>query len=73
MTAQDAFRQMIRDTIAPALRELGFQGAAARSLEYRDGDYGASSWPQRSVHSDKGHVYFTIYLNAWHAASGAAY
>jgi hypothetical protein len=66
MTAQDAFRQMIRDTVAPALRETGFKGSAARAVWYTGGDYGGAFWIQKSFHNDKNHVRFTVHLSAGH-------
>jgi hypothetical protein len=49
MTSQDGFKQLMRDTLVPALRELGFRGSAARALWYSDGEYGGSLWTQKSV------------------------
>jgi len=73
MTAQDAFKQMMRGTVSPALRKMGFKGTATKSLGYIDGDYGTAFWTQKSVHSVKSRVYFTVHLNAWHAPSDALY
>lgn len=52
---------MIKDTISPALRELGFKGSGGRySLD------SAESWSllgfQKSAYSDAAHIQFTINL-----------
>jgi hypothetical protein len=33
MTAQDDYREMIREHVAPALREMGFKGSGQKSVE----------------------------------------
>jgi hypothetical protein len=64
---------MMRDIIAPALREMGFKGSAARALEYHDGDYGVLFSTQKSVHNNRNHVSFAVHLTAWHDPSEAVY
>jgi hypothetical protein len=66
MTAQDAFKQMVRDTVDPALREMGFKGSAAKAGWYTGGDYGGAFWIQKSVRNNKNHVRFTVHLSAGH-------
>lgn len=39
VTAQQLFRQMMRDLIGPALRELGFRGSVGCGFRYASGDY----------------------------------
>ena len=72
-SAQDVFRQMMRDLVTPALRELGFRGSWSRALWYQDGDYAGTVWTQKSVHSSKDWVNFTVHLSAAHVLTNAVY
>ncbi len=62
----------MRQQIAPALRELGFKGTS-RSFDYQRGDYLGGMWTQKSVHSTKDRVNFTVHLGAIHAPTNAMY
>jgi hypothetical protein len=73
MTAQDLFKHVMRDHITPALRDLGFRGSWYRSLWYQDGDYLGTLWTQKSVHSTKDHVSFTVHLSAGHGPTSDVY
>ena len=73
MTAQELFKHVMRDHITPALRDLGFRGSWSRSLWYQDGDYVGTLWTQKSVHSTKDHVNFTIHLSAGHGPTSDVY
>ncbi len=72
-SAQEVFRQMMRDLVTPALRELGFRGSWSRGFWYRDGDYAGNVWTQKSVHSSKDRVNFTVHLSAAHVPTDAVY
>jgi len=64
---------MMRDLVTPALRELGFRGSWSRALWYQDGDYAGTVWTQKSVHSSKDRVNFTVHLSAAHVPTNAVY
>jgi hypothetical protein len=61
MTAQDAFKEILRSSLAPALRAQGFKGSG-QVFELPDTRYWAMLGFQRSVSSDKATVKFTINL-----------
>ncbi|MGN6681263.1 MAG: HEAT repeat domain-containing protein [Streptosporangiaceae bacterium] len=73
LTAHQVFTQMMRDSIAPALRELGFKGSVSRGFTYLSGDYSGGLWTQKSRHSTKEEVYFWVHLGAFHEPSGSGY
>lgn len=60
-TAQDTFRSMIRDEIAPALRTLGFRGSGA-VYELPDEHFWRLVGFQKSRSSDRSEVRFTVNL-----------
>jgi hypothetical protein len=72
-TAQDVFREMMRDHITPALRGLGFTGTWSKAFWYQAGDYAGSLWTQKSVHSTSGQVNYTVHLSASHTPTGSEY
>ncbi len=71
MTAQDDYRLMIRDHVAPALRELGFKGSG-QSYVFPSETHWVSLWFQKSAYSDAHRIKFTVHLlvigkNEWEA------
>jgi hypothetical protein len=72
-TAQASFGRMMRDLIAPALRDLGFTGSWSRSFSYRSGDYEGTFWTQKSRHSTREEVIFWVHLGAWHVPTDSVY
>jgi hypothetical protein len=61
LTAQQAFEQMMRDQVAPALRELGFRGSF-RSFRYARGHRFAVLAARKSRHSNRHEVDFQLLL-----------
>jgi hypothetical protein len=61
MTAQDAYRSMIRDHIAPALREMGFKGSG-QNYALPSETHWVSLWFQKSAYSDARKIRFTLHL-----------
>jgi hypothetical protein len=61
MTAQDDYRSMIRDHIAPALREMGFKGSG-QNYAVPSETHWISLWFQKSVYSDATRIRFTVHL-----------
>ena len=72
-TAQQAFAHLMRDLIAPALRELGFKGSVTRGFFLTSGDYGGGFSTQKSVHSTKDEVLFWVHLTAFHRPTNSVY
>ena len=72
-TAQQAFEHLIRDLIAPALRELGFAGRGPRTFRLRRGEYQAVLWTRKSMASTRRQVRFWVHLSAVHVPTKAAY
>jgi hypothetical protein len=64
-TAQDAYKQMLREYVAPALRELGFRGAPSRgNFRYETTTHAAEVRFQKSRGSTTQEVDFWILLHA---------
>ncbi len=61
MTAQDDYRAMIRDHVAPALREMGFKGSG-QNYALPSETHWVSLWFQKSVYSDAIQISFTVHL-----------
>jgi hypothetical protein len=59
LTAQDAYKVLIRDSIAPRLRELGFKGSG-REFWLSSESFWAGIGFQASAWSDKSAVQFTV-------------
>lgn len=57
--AQDTFKRMMQEAIAPALRELGFKGSG-QSYTYPSETHWAQLGFQKSAYGDSGEVSFTI-------------
>jgi hypothetical protein len=70
-TAQESFKTMMRDEIAPALRELGFKGSGQR-FELPNQDFWALLGFQKSVWSDSAELRFTINVTVASRAAWAA-
>jgi hypothetical protein len=73
--AQDTFKQMMRDKVAPALRELGFKGSG-QSFTLPSDSHWALLGFQKSAFGDSQEVRFTINLTvvgrrAWDEATAA--
>jgi hypothetical protein len=60
-TAQEAFKEMLRSAIAPALRALGFKGSG-QTFELADERFWAFLGFQKSLSSDRSVVKFTVNL-----------
>jgi hypothetical protein len=65
-TAQESYRRMLRDHIAPGLRQLGFKGSGKSYRLPNDAGYNALIDFQASRHSTKSTVEFTVNLAVWH-------
>ena len=61
MTAQDDYRVMIRDHVAPALREMGFKGSG-QNYSLPSETHWVSLWFQKSAYSDALRIRFTVHL-----------
>src|SRR5215472_2036128 len=72
-TAQAVFTHLMRDLVAPAMRELGFTGTGSRGFAYRSGDYEGGFWTQKSRHSTREEVYFWVHLIAVHVPTNSPY
>ena len=72
-TAQDAFEHLMRDMIAPKLRDLGFRGTGSRVFRYRSGDYGAAVTTQKSRYSTAEEVRFWVHLSAAYLPTSSTY
>jgi hypothetical protein len=69
VTAQDLFRHVMRDLVAPGLREMGFRGGYTRTFGIAHGDYSSWLWTQKNRHSTRTQVDFWIHLCAGHEPS----
>lgn len=72
-TAQQAFADMMRNIIAPALRDLGFKGSVTRGFRCTNGVYTGGFWTQKSRYSTKEKVEFWVHLSAVHEPTGSSY
>jgi hypothetical protein len=72
-TAQQAFAHMMRNLIAPALRDLGFKGSPTRGFSFANGDYVGDFWTQKSRYSTKAEVVFWVHLSAAHQRTNSVY
>lgn len=63
VTAQELYRQMLSELITPALRQMGMRGTRG-SYRYTAGDYTGVMATQKSRHSSKQKVDFTVNLVA---------
>jgi hypothetical protein len=61
MTAQDDYREMIRNHVAPALREMGFKGSG-QNYALPSETHWVSLWFQKSRSSDALQFRFTVHL-----------
>ena len=61
MTAQDDYRAMIRDHVAPALREMGFKGSGQNYALPSETHWVSLSF-QKSAYSDALQIAFTVQL-----------
>jgi hypothetical protein len=61
VTAQETYAAMLRDEVAPALRQLGLKGSGQR-YEFSSEDYWAILGFQKSKWSDAAEVAFTVNL-----------
>jgi hypothetical protein len=61
MRAQEAFKMMMREQVAPALRQLGFKGSG-QAFTLPSDEYWALAGFQKSVSSNAQHVRFTVNL-----------
>jgi hypothetical protein len=61
MTAQDDYREMIREHVAPALREMGFKGSG-QNYSLPSETHWVSLWFQKSTYSDALQIRFTVHL-----------
>ena len=61
MTAQDAYKELIRDHVAPSVRAPGFKGSGATYHRRVGEDWQIVNF-QRSAYSDREEVRFTINL-----------
>lgn len=65
LEVQQAYDQMMREQVAPALRELGFTGTA-RIFRYRSGDHkGEIRWQKDARQTRRQLLLFTINLGWW--------
>ncbi|MDR2984255.1 MAG: DUF4304 domain-containing protein [Nocardiopsaceae bacterium] len=71
-TAQDVFKEMMRDTIKPALRQMSFRGSRS-SFWLQDGDDIGTLWTQKSVHNTRHRVNLIVHLNAAHMPTDQVY
>ena len=64
-TAPDAYQHILREYVAPALRELGFRGATSRgNFRYETTTHAAEVRFQKSRYSSKQRVNFWVLLHA---------
>jgi uncharacterized protein DUF4304 len=61
VTAQDDYRVMIRNHVAPALRELGFKGSGQNYVLPSEKHWVSLRF-QKSVYSDADRIDFTVHL-----------
>ena len=73
VTAQDLYRHVMRDLVAPALRELGFSGSHARYFRARCDDYSGWLWTRKDRGSTRTAVYFWVRLGAGHDPTRTPY
>ena len=73
MTAQDLFKHVMRDLVAPQLRELGFQGSCTRAFCIEQAEYGSRLWTQKNRYSTKTEVDFWIHMTAGHGPTRTTY
>jgi len=72
-TAQDLFKQLMRDLVTPQMRAMGFSGGYTRSFWIRHGDYSSHLYTQRNRYSTKTETDFWIHLDAFHEPTGRCY
>jgi hypothetical protein len=66
MTAQEAFKLMLREHVAPVLRGLGFKGPASAGRFLREsGDYAMEVQFRKSRYSTRKTVEYWVELSAW--------
>jgi hypothetical protein len=63
LDAQDAFRQLMRQQVAPPLRDMGFKGSL-RVFTFAGGNHAGSLRLQKSRYSSKQVVEFTFHVGA---------
>lgn len=66
--AQDIYKAMIKDTISPALRDLGFKGSGGRYSIDSDESWSLLGF-QKSAYSDAAQIQFTINLAVVHRSA----
>jgi len=73
-TAQDGYRRILREHVAPALRELGFRGAPSRgNFRYETSTHAAEVRFRKSSGSTRQQVRFWVLLHATEIESEQAY
>ncbi len=63
-TAQEGFKHLMRDLIAPRLREHGFTGSYTKGFQLQRGDYTGLVVTQKNRYSTKMEVEFWVHLLA---------
>jgi hypothetical protein len=71
-TAQELFQHVIRDSLGPTMRDLGF-GEGRYGFGLQRGDYEASVITQKSRHSTRQEIDFWINLSAYHKPTKTVY
>jgi hypothetical protein len=72
-TAQDLFKQLMRDLVTPEMQAMGFSGGYTRTFWIRHGDYSSHLYTQRNRYSTKTETDFWIHLDARHEPTGCCY
>jgi len=72
-TAQDLFKQLMRDLVTPQMRAMGFGGGYTRTFWLRNGDYESNLYTQKNRYSTRAEVDFWIHLHAVHEPTGQVY
>ena len=73
-TAQDAYQQILREHVAPALRELGFRAAPSRgNFRYETATHASEVRFQKSRYSSRQRVNFWVLLHAVHVKTAWVY
>jgi hypothetical protein len=65
VTAQDAYRVLLRNHVGPALRREGYKGSAGR-YQWKSGDYVVAIGFQKNKWSDREHVDYRLNLRVAH-------
>jgi hypothetical protein len=73
LTAQELFKQMMRDPVAPPLRELGMQGSVRRGFRYQRGDYTGFLGVEKHRYSTRHEAEFTVNVGATYTPTQQSY